>query len=448
MVVLLARLLVDRRAALVTGLVYLAGGYVFTQGFSFRSDPIATAVLMSALYLFARFGRHTAALVLVGALVGLAGLMTIKSIFYAPCFAAFALWRLMDVGEKLKEAARIAIVPLIALATFVAVLQFHRVGLAPDRGTNFALGSGIGKFLGDGPGSRTKYIYEQAALAPLITIGLAISAFVWRRMERREAVACAGLLTPLLSLLVYRNTFPYFFVFLMAPVCVGIAPSIGVLLARYRLKWLLPIIALAPLYLLARERYDVVDRQRALIAEVHRLFPEPTGYLAYGGIIADYPRILPHLISGVGLQGYRERGVPVIANAIARGEVAFVIADSPPVKAGLEGRQLPDSLFPRDFAMLRANFLHYGETIWIAGKMVCPAAGEQGIEILRGGPYAVDGGLLRIDGVTIADGQALRLARGRHAIEHESGACVRMWALPAVPRLPPDYPRGRLMTEF
>lgn len=449
MVVRLATEFVERKAALVTGIVYLAGGYTFTQGFSFRADPIATAILMAALYQFATNSFSICRLIFLGVLIGIAGLITIKSIFYAPCFIAFGILRLMGSGEDWRTTAlRIAIIPVVSVATFVAVLQMHRLGLDVRQAAGSSLESKISAFLGNGPGPRTVYIFAQMALAPVITAGVFVSLLTWKRLVRRDAIAFAGLLLPLLTLLFYRNTFPYYFVFLLAPVCVGISPSIELMLRRYGTWTALPVLAISPVSLLMVQQYDVIDRQRALINEVHRLFPQPTGYLAYAGFIADYPRILPHLISGVGLKGYYDRKIPVIAREIERGNVAFVLADSAPVLAGLEGRELPNSLHSSDFNMLHENFVHYRGIIWIAGKTICASQGGQSITLYRTGPYSVDGGTILIDGIAARDGTTRRLDAGHHRVILENGNCIRLWALPEIPRLPASYPDGSVMTAF
>lgn len=449
MVVRLAREFVDHKTALITGIVYLAGGYIFTQGFSFRTDPVATAALMLALYLFATRDLTIGRVLAVGVLVGLAGLVTIKSIFYAPCFLAFAIRRLMDAPAAWRAAAlRIAAVPIVALLTFVLVLQLHRIGLDVRAAGVPSLEGWISAFLGDGPGERTTYIFEQMELAPVIPVGVVLSLLVVLRRPRRDAIASLGLLMPLLTLLFYRNTFPYFFVFLLAPVCVGIAPAIALMLQRFGTGIVLAALAFSPVSLLAEQRYNVLDRQKALINEVHRLFPQPVGYLAYAGFIADYPRILPHLVSGVGLKGYYERKIPVIANEIERGNVAFALSDSKSVRAGLEGRTMPNSLQPRDFQMLRENFIHYRSTIWIAGKTICPSQSEQSVTLYRPGPYSLDGGPIVIDGVLLADGQTRQLQAGPHRVLHQSGGCIRLWALPQVPRVPDGFPDGSLFTLF
>jgi hypothetical protein len=268
------------------------------------------------------------------------------------------------------------------------------------------------------------------------------------RLPRRNAIATLGLLLPMLTLLFYRNTFPYFFVFLLAPVCVGIAPAIGLLLKLSGTWIALAVLAISPVSMLRDERYHVLERQEALVGEVHRLFPQPVGYLAYAGFIADYPRILPHLISGVGLQGYYDRKIPVIAQEIERGNVAFALSDSKSVRAGLQGRTMPNSLQPRDFTMLHENFVHYHGIIWIAGKTICPAQGEQSVTLYRTGPYSIDGGPIVIDGAAAANGSTRILQAGQHRVVHQTGNCIRLWALPKVPRVPQGYPDGALFTLF
>ena len=448
-VVALARHLVDRQTALLAGLVYMTSGAVLQYGFSFRPDPMVTAALMTALCLLVTRKLTFGMILATGVLIGLSGMSTIKSILYLPCFAGAAWMRLRaERRDRLSTGFKIAAIPFIAGAVFLAVFAFHTTGITGGEVASEALASRTSRFLGSGLFLRWPYTVDQFLVTPVLTIGLIMTVFTFNNRPAREKVFILGLLGPLLSLIFYRNTYPYFFVFLFAPLCVAVAPALGALKARYGLRMIMFVMALMPVALLVSQPYGLIARQRAQIDEIHRLFPQPVGYLAYSSFVPDYPRIIPNLISGLGLKRYHDAGTPVIGDKIAAGEVAFVLADSDPVTAGLRGERIPQTLQEKDFVMLHGNFLHYVEAIWLSGKLVCRAQGDQSLRTVRPGPYTLDGGSVTIDGMRIENGQTVALRRGTHSVRYAGQGCVRLWNLREVPRVPAGYPAGPTMEGF
>ena len=184
-----------------------------------------------------------------------------------------------------------------------------------------------------------------------------------------------------------------------------------------------------------------LERQRATIDEVQRLFPEPTPYLSYSNYIPHYPRQFPSLISGVGLQRYWDENNGQIAADIEAGRIAFVIATGDALDAVYNGEGFTSILPERDVEVLRNNFLRHSDTIYILGREICPSEGKQIIEIFRAGLYSVDGGDILIDGTRVSENTTLKLSAGSHEVLRKEGACVKLWALDGVPKLPTGFPR-------
>ena len=260
-VVFLARRLVDLEIALLCGLAYLTAGFVFTNAFTYRPDPVSAAALMSALCIFA-YGRLSwLKVVIIGAFIGLAGALTIKSVFYAPCFAAVAWLRWREIDEqKLRELILFGAVVVLAALTFAVLIGLHGAGLPAGEAKPFNLERSMGNFLRFFEFEQVRYVFAEAIFAPLVTIGLLMLPFVARKMPQQKIVFLIGLCGPLLCILFYRNTFPYFFTFLLPPICVAIAPSIATLVDRYgRLP--VAIFALAgPIFLLTQEPFGTLGK--------------------------------------------------------------------------------------------------------------------------------------------------------------------------------------------
>lgn len=448
-VVILARRLADFQMALLCGLAYLTAGFVFTNAFTYRPDPVAAAALIGALCIFAygQFSWRRAAL--VGVLIGLAGAVTIKSIFYLPCFAAIAWlhWSRQEEGQ-LRLFFLFCATAVISVSCFALLVGLH--GAALPAGDNQAsnLGRSMDSFIQFAVFEKIRYVLAQAIFAPLVTISLIALPFVARRLPRQTIYMLLGLCGPLLCLLFYRNTFPYFFTFLLPPICVAIAPVLSRLVERYGHIPVLILSLFGPVFLLVQEPFGTLERQRATISEIERLFPAPTPYLSYSSYVPHYPRQFPSLISGVALHGYWSQGDSRIARDIEAGRIAFVIATGDALDAVYQ-KQSNVSLLPdRDVQALRSNFLQHSDTIYIAGREICPMATEQVVTLVRNGPYSLEGGDLVINGRPVAEGATIRLDAGTHRIGYPQGPCVKLWALDQIPKLPKGFPAGPIAGGF
>ena len=445
----LARRLVSFEIAVLCGLVYLTAGFVFTNAFTFRTDPVIAAALMVALCVFAYGPLSWMRAALIGILVGLAGALSIKSIFYLPCFAAIAWLRWSDPYiRKLRILSLFLVVLAASIFTFLLLIGLHGAGLPASEPQASNLERTVGNFLRFFEFEQIRYVFAEAIFAPLVTVGILMLPFVARKLPRQTKVLLAGLCGPLLCLLFYRNTFPYFFTFLLPPVCVAIAPVLARLVARYGHIPVVIFALIGPVFLLVKEPYGTLERQRATIAEVQRLFPEPTPYLSYSSYIPDYPRQFPSLISGVGLRRYWTERNGQIARDIKAGRIAFVIATGDALDAVYNGTGSAAILPPRDVAALRENFLPYSDTIYILGRTVCPQEGQQTVKIVRGGSYSLEGRGLVIDGQPLINGTSVVLQAGVHEMKLEGGACVKLWALDQVPTLPDNFPSGPIAGGF
>jgi hypothetical protein len=448
-VTLLARRLVGDDVALICGLAYLTAGFVFTNLFTYRPDPVSAAALMVALCLFAHGRLSWIRVAAIGVLIGFAGTLTIKSIFYAPCFGALLWLRWKASGElKSRELVFSGIIVLIAIATFILLINLHSSQFPASEAKAAGLEQRLGSFLRFFEFEKIRYVFAEAILAPLVTIGLLLLPFVVRNESRTVKTFLIGLCGPLLCILFYRNTFPYFFTFLLPPICVAIAPVLSRLIERYGHIPVIIFTLIGPVVLLFQEPFGTLSRQRATIDEVERLFPEPTPYLSYSSYIPHYPRQFPSLISGVGLQRYWDHQKGTIARDVKAGKIAFVISTGDVFDAVLGSREPTRILPEQDVETLRKNYLRHSDTIFILGREICPSSNEQTVNFVRSSIYALEGGGLVIDGQFIDQGKSINLGAGPHKIFHPKGPCVKMWALDHVPVLPKNFPAGPIAGGF
>lgn len=451
----LASRFTSRENALLAAIAYLGAGYVFTQSFSIRADPMAAATLMSALYLMSKPQASFARFAAAGALVGLAGMITMKAIFYAPCFAGLAWLAWSESEDKRKTLTCFAIAGFSTALSFTAIYLWHKSNLAP-LSERFADTS---QFIAGGrrwilPESfpALKHLANQAACALVFVVAMAIAPIAWKtsKLTKGQKVALVGLAGPLLTLFFYRNTYPYFFVYLLAPVAVAIAASWGVIARRYGFPAVLSIICVAPVAMTATTSRDVLVRQEAVTDYLRSEYPAGTGYLARSSLLPEYPRVLPHLATGPGMAGYNMRNRPVIAEAFSRGELPFILATTGFITLALSGEENSFGFLPEDVAVMHEHYAHQWGPIFREGALFKTGEAEQDITIPREGLYTLDGHSVVIEGRSIAHGQTISLEAGTHRISCESDCDQRtiLWRGEKLPAPPPVVPDGPLYTNF
>lgn len=446
-----ARQFTSASNAFFASFAYLTAGYVFTHAFAIRGDPFVTATLMAGLFLMARGSLGWTTAILVGALIGLAGMLSFKAAFYAPCFVGLAWLKYRETPERLQFLSKLVVLVFAALLSFAAVYLSHTSTLAevaknPGGKSFFSV---LSRWLtSDMPFAG--HIGAAVLHAPLFFLLVLIAPFAWKKVGLRAdaQLALAGFILPLLALLIYRNTFPYFFVFILAPLAIAIAPVLGMVRNRYGNVLVALLLGANGLALAAFEPRDVIARQQALIDYVHAEWPESTAYLDYSDMIADYPRILKHLTSGNGIRLYHELGDPVVAREINRGNVPFIIANHEVLLAALEGRAIPETFLPADLAAMKGNYVRQWGVLWREGKQVPAGTEPFEFHLRRGGVFVLDGTTLAIDGVTVAHGMKIELDGGRHSVIGKRDAASTLWRGDRLPAIPPDVPTGNVFTAY
>ena len=447
----IARQFFDATNSRFAAFAYMSAGFVFTQSFSIRSDPFVTATLMCALFIMARGKLSLIKAIAIGALVGLAGMMTMKAIFYTPCFAGLAWIKFREAPSKSQLLGKLAVAAVSAVLSFWAVYEYHTWDSpagASAPGSSSLASYFLRWMTTDQPFKN--YIAGALILGVVFFASVILSPIGWKRvgLAADKKIALIGFLAPFAVLPFYRNTFPYFFTFLLAPVAVTIAPALGMARARYGNAFLAFVLAAVPLALAILEPRGVLRSQRALIDYVHQEFPEKTGYLDYSGMIADYPRIIRHLTSGNGIRGYFERGDPIVAREIKRGNVPFIIANEEMISALLEDRPPPEFFLPADWVAIRGNYVRQWSVLWREGRSIPVGADTFEFRLGRSGSYVLDGSRLTVDGTNLAHGESIRLSKGRHRVTGLRVAPSTLWRGNKLPTPPPNLPMDIVFTKF
>ena len=453
LVFLLGVRVAGRTGGLVAALASLTFSHMLRHGESFRADPlVAFLVLLAAALLVWRF-QSAIAVTVAGVALALASSITIKTAIYVPAIAALLaiMYWSGDAAVRPVRARRAILFAAVTVAAYAAMSLLH-AAVTPTAGTEVArraIASG-GGMLGNARFdvlARTLRADWPFWLLFAAGVGFAVHDAVRGRDARRaRALMLCALLVPLGSLLIYRNTFEYFYVALVPFASTGCGYAVARIAERLGrgLRAAAPLLLAAPMVWQGGAhawalRWDRITPQREVIEAVHAIFPEPVPYLDRCGMIASFPRA-PLFMSTYVLAAYRRAGVPRVAEMVAEGQHRFLLANV----SGLRLERSWDTvrtyerrLLREDFEFLQKNFVPHSGPIWVVGKRLdLPAGVDTSITTVVRGPYTLESsGPVIVDGVTVRPDAVIELEPGAHRIRGAGRVTLRYGAHLPVPRV-------------
>ncbi|MEP3050494.1 MAG: hypothetical protein ABJP48_10935 [Erythrobacter sp.] len=411
----IARRFVSREHAMLAVLIFLSAGYTIQHGWSFRTDPVATAAMMAALAIFTRARLNAITLCLAGVLVGIAGLVTVKAILLAPAFAGIAWLRWSEANFSAKRAMVIAAVPLVAAITFAALYFWHSSMLAPsDESAAMLSGDASASMLFAGPPIYLNYLSKGAALSlPLLAL-IVFAAPYLRESPHDERLALAGLALPLVSLLIYRNTLPYFYPMMLAPVVAGCAIGLIVLTRRLPVPFIAIVSLICGVILWATDGPSRIGSQREIQHAANEIFEEPVAYLDFPHMLTEFPKANGFLTRW-GIEITRAQDGESAYRAILEAEPVPLLLTvdpefNPNLLAVMEELPAADLFAQADRQLLVETYRPFWGPFWLAGKQV-QAGDDSTYEVLVPGTYTITGGALNVNGNALQPGQTLVLDR-------------------------------------
>lgn len=435
----------DRPSALFATLAYLSLSYVIRGGASFRYDPIAITLIMAAfdLVVFRKPDLRRAAL--GGALMATAAMVTIKAAIFLPSFLIFLALPLFGARRPAHSLGSLVTGVLAALAAFSILFALHDLSLVsmPMDASNIAAAGFEKTVLDAGFFPRISFFLTTLKIDFVIwaflVAGIVLSSVkIWqsRGEGKLKWLVLAVLAAPLATLLVYRNAFPYYYGFLLAPPAVLIAVAWQALgndgfVGRTGLLSL-GMKVLAILYLLFNlivqgvlaPQVKPLAHQRQILRAVHRVFADPVPYFSRTTLVASFPQV-GFFMSTWGMENYRAVGERVFVRAITERAPPLLIADHPLLD--LENKVYPPltnqghELFEEDRTALDATYIHHWGPIYVAGLRT-RIRNQKTVEVMIGGRYTLEAGCsIEIDGRRIAPGESIVLARGPHELTATEG---------------------------
>lgn len=430
-----------RDAALVSVLAFNCFGQVLLYATDFRTDTLATMAMMLAIWLASSPVLTSRQAIALGALVGLAGTMTIKAVFFMPSIGALLLLRAWQSGNFRQRIGPIMLAALVALAALGAILWLHSLSLAQTASTSAFVGRTSGATLLSGDytkvaGTLIPALAQNPGFWTALVCGLALAVhrLVKRTANSDPAILCYAL--PLIALAVYRDVYPYYLPFLIAPLAVIAGFAFEQARPRYRLL-LLALFAMSAIMAFAQVAKRPIEPQRETLALVHELFSEPVGYIDHTSMVSSFPK-QGFFMSTWGMADYRAAGQPVMGPIIAGKQPKFLLETRELLAVDRispnDSDRNPRGLLAEDVISLRDTYRRYWGPLFLPGKALT-GTGIARIDI--GGRYRLDASApLQFGGRTVKPGEVVTLKPGRYAYSAKEPAEL-LWDAPPPPSSPP-----------
>lgn len=432
----------SRPAALLAVLAFVSAGFTVTHGASFRADPIATFLIVASIALLSRSRLQVLHCAISALLIGIAVMITVKTIFLTPALITIGLWQVFRSENRLNCIMLLSLTAIGSVGVFGLLYLWHQSGLpeADIGGSQSMMASAATATLLEVdflPRWRDLLQGFSQALIPAIflILGLfrAVSEITKGGESRAEALVVLGLAGPLLTFFFYRNAFPYFFPFIFAPAMVLVGYGID----KFRFNKLAVIAAAAVMVIaagltaLANAERDQ-EAQSEIIETVHKIFPEPVPAIDRNSMIASFPK-RGIFMSSWGLQAYRENGTPVFKDILDEEPVPLLILNSPtleramgePISGPLRGQ-----LFPADQKVLQSNYVEHWGKIWVAGKEFSTGPASEEFSVRIPGRYILESKMpVNVNDVVLQPGEVILLSREAQTISSENQQRVVLrWA--------------------
>lgn len=421
----IAAVITDRTSSLIAAFAFLMSGYVFGFGSGFRADPMAAAGLMSALAIVMTSRMSTIQVLAVAILTALSLLVTIKAVLYVPAFLGALLWRSKDPGIS----TRIIISGCLGVALAGMLYWAHSSGVsaAADRDTTSSVTDAWRTALLENSLFKRwetfrLWIFLSATSVILLVYG------IWRAASARLSFTLIAFTLPfLLSLLFYRNAFDYFLPYITPPMMIAVA--VGASRSGPGLVRSICLISMLVLGIaqVAMSFSASAKNQRATIAEVHRLFPEPVAYIDQVGMVSSF-KSSAFFMSTWGVQRYRAKGELAVQKAIERDHPPLLLTNRDLLRSTMEQTEQPDDqlmLFQEDSQALRQTYVHHKGAIWLAGRTFTIDTSKQLITLPFPGTYRLDtAAAVKVNDVIIEAGDLIEYD-APFEVSGERGAVVR-----------------------
>lgn len=434
-------------------ILFLTMTFIFTNASNFRVDMMVVTVLMGIIWSIVTPKLTWTHILAGGFFFGLAGMMTIKSIFYAPIIAAilFSHWG----ASNWKSAVFVKCVSMgiWSVICFISLYVLHSLSLSgasssADYLSHAVSGSLLETKLFPRQDIMRHAIKTNLLVFALITLGIIYSATqIFEGKNKWAYVAAMSFIFPFLTVVFYSHGYAYFYTFMLAPATVLIAVGLNAPIFKKN-TLMLPICLAFTAFNTAALTIKSIDQklnaQREVLEEIHTLFPAPTAYIDRCAMVSSFPK--SGLFMSYWMMGdYYNAAQPIMPNILKTQQPKFILANIDSLNLDNISPDTDRRLLPKDEALLKGNYIPHWGPVYVAGKeLEITEAQDKSFEIFIAGPYAIESEApVKIDGEIYHNADKVNLNQGLHRLSPLTATIepqkitLRWNALPIPNKVPP-----------
>ena len=482
--------------AVLSLLFFLTMSFVFRHASSFRADALVTMTLMGTLWCLMTPNLTWKRVLVCSTLLGFAGMITIKAIFYVPIVSVILLahwghskWQFPILAKSLSLGG-------LSLLSFGAIYTLHSLSISTTTSSaNYLIYSTNGSFREGGLSllsfgtiyalhslsinsttSSTSFLIHSAngslteaglfptandlvyavktnlILSILIIVGFRFSLSKAMEPEGRWAyIAALAFIFPFLTVVFYRHSHPYFYTFMLAPatIFVAIALSTPLLKKSYIVTVALLItILLNTSFVFNKSLSQNLDTQKQVLTIVHELFPTPTAYIDRCAMVSSYPKS-GLFMSNWKMMDYYRKNTPIMEKILAEEQPKFILANLDSLDLDNITENSNRRFLRVDESLLKQHYIHHWGPIYIAGKSMDVTANKsESFKIYITGPYGVETQYpVQINGKIYQMGDIVQLEQGEHILSSKQTQSVTFrWDKTKIPNI--RYSKEKLFHGF
>jgi hypothetical protein len=452
---LIGRQFINRCGALFAVICFLSFSYVVVNGSGFRHDTISVFLCLFSIYFIISNPQLKFSSIIAGISMAFSIMFTIKSVFHLVIIGIIILCMLAMTQKRSEVIKQIVHFVITFVVGYLIFYQLHvsKLNIVSSPAQKKFLKNVYSKFILIDELFPARTFLKLSINQNLIIWTLLIAGVffvIWeivytKKDKLKKNFILLAFIIPILSLIFYRNAFPYFYVFILTPAIIfsGILfHEITEGLKKTKSKFSLILIIFFTLlvffnflfyYFLFSPKRNF--SQKELLEKVHKIFPEPVSYIDGCSMVASYPKS-GFFMSSMGMENYLTMNRPIMEDLLNKDKPLFLLSNVPQLDLSLPREKAVSyanySLLEEDWMVLKSNFLHHWGPIYVVGKQfnLSSVANSQNFKIFISGNYTLEGEQnVSVDGIFYKPGDIIKLKKGKHSIAglYKSGKVKLRW---------------------
>jgi len=422
--------------ALLSLILFLTMTFIFRNATSFRTDMLVTVILMGVLWCLVTPVLTWKRVLVSGVFLGLAGMVTIKAIFYTPIIATILLahwgysnWRF---SVFLKSTATGA----VALLTFISLYILHGLGLESSTSSSAFITNSVSGSLFDAGifpqnNALSIAITSNPVVFTILLLGISRSFMKIREPSNRWAYLVAlSCIFPFLTIIFYRHAHPYFYTFMLAPATLLLAIGLNDSWLKRQIivtTVLILVLFASTVSITLRSLSQNLDTQKQVLNTIHKLFPNPTPYIDRCAMVASYPKFGLFMSQWV-MGDYQKTNKAIMENILTSNQPKFILANIGGLDLDKITGRKHRRLLKADEELLQQNYISHWGPIYVAGKTIALSDDKPiDVQIYISGPYGVESVYpIQFNGAIYQPGDIIALEQGMHRLSSKETQTITL----------------------